>query len=131
MLLNVAVRYRHNFTTILINPHGVVSGTAITGRKIPALLKDGEYAFREFGGAMDFGAPYQRVKLIHLLTFYRNRDGFGSEDAVFIPLDHYTLGYYFNERYYIALKDGDPIHWLAESDEPPPADNPIQLSDHR
>ncbi len=109
----VSIRHRYHYGSIAINEFGVVCGDALTGNKIPALMRDGEYLYRPFGGVIDEDSLMQNakpVKLVNITGFWWNDLGMGS-DGYEIPIDHAVKGYFLNDKYYLAIKNDKPLHW--------------------
>ena len=105
----VAIRYRHNFANIVLTENEIISGNAISGRMIPALLKNGEYMFRLFGGVADSDSNYQKVKLVGITAFWWSESTITP--TLEIPSDSYVGGFYHNDRFLIAIKNDLPIVW--------------------
>ncbi len=95
------VRYRQNYK------YHVYSRT--DRGLIPALLRDGEYAFKPFGGFLSFedDEEYQFVKLVNL-TAYTVNEG-GLEDWKDIPTGHLVLGCYRYSQYFIFTWKNSPV----------------------
>ncbi len=111
--MSVSIRHRYHYGNVIINQEKVVQGKAITGVTIPALLRNGEYCYKPFGGVIDDDSvmrQVQRVKLVNLTGFWW--DDIGMSEGYEIPMGHAVKGYLFNDRYYVAIKDDQPMHWL-------------------
>lgn len=113
--MSVSIKFHYHYGNIYINLDGVIHGSALTGNTIPALRKNGDWWYRPFGGVIDEelakrNARYRPVKLLNIRGFWWNDLGMG-EDGYEIPSGHLTKGYYFNDRYYLAILDDAPIHW--------------------
>lgn len=113
--MSVSIRHRYHGGNVLINTEKVINGNsvAITGNTIPALLRNGTYRYRPFGGVVDEEAMTKddiRLKIVNVTALWWNDIGFG-DDCYRIPANHYIKGYLINEKYYIAIKDDKPLHW--------------------
>ena len=111
--MSVSIRYRHNNANVLMNTEKVITGNAVTSNTIPALLRGGSYCFKPFGGVIDEDSMMrtaQAVKLVNVTGFWWNDMGMGP-DGYDIPLGHAVKGYFQNGRYYIAIRNDQPIHW--------------------
>lgn len=108
----VSIRHRYHYGNVLISDSKVIHGDALTSNTIPALLKNGEYCYKPFGGVIDDDSvmgSVQRVKLVNLTGFWWNDVGMG--EGINIPVGHAVKGYVLDERYYVAIKDDKPLHW--------------------
>lgn len=115
--MSVSIRHHYHGGNVYINTKKVILGHAVTGVTIPALRCNGQYRYKPFGGILDdeYGSAkeLQVVKLVNLTGFWWNDIAFG-DDGIDIPVNHIVKGYYFNDRYYIAIKNDQLIHWYCE-----------------
>ncbi|HFQ4951150.1 TPA: hypothetical protein ACGUO9_004191 [Vibrio vulnificus] len=116
--MSVSIKHHYHYGNVYINENGVICGKALTGNTIPALRTNGDLRYLPFGGVIDdeFAKAceqYRPVKLLNISAFWWNDLGMG-EDGYEIPLDHITKGYYFNDRYYLAILNDVPIHWQSD-----------------
>jgi len=113
--MSVSIRHRYNYANVLINTDKVISGGAVTGNTIPAVLKDGSLYYLPFGGVIDDDSVMKNakaVKLVNVTGFWWNAMGMGR-DGYEIPIGHAVKGYLLNDRYCIAIKNDKPLHWPA------------------
>ncbi|USD35550.1 MULTISPECIES: hypothetical protein [Vibrio] len=111
--MSVSIRHRYHYGNVLINDEKVITGDAITGNAIPALRKNGSLRYMPFGGVIDEDCVFGNaipVKLVNLTCFWWNDIGMGS-DGYEIPLNHAVKGYLFHGKYYVAIRNDQPLHW--------------------
>lgn len=107
--LNISIRHRFANTQVTISPGAIICGRSITFTTIPALLSNGDLEYREFAGGFEIGSQPEDakpVKLVNITGFYANNQAHppGTE----IQRDHYVVGFYYHQQYYVALKNGLP-----------------------
>ncbi|QFT40021.1 MULTISPECIES: hypothetical protein [unclassified Vibrio] len=105
----LTIRHRWNAGSLPLNEDGLLFGYSVIGNNIPALLKDGELAYKPYLGTLDnvYLLNVKRVKLVNLNGYTHDKDGL--VDWQLIPVDHYLVGVYRNGGYYILTKDREPI----------------------
>lgn len=105
----VSIQHRYNYANVIINENKVVMGRAISATNIPALLKNGDYAYRPFGGVIAKTDTLPKVKLVNIVKFWWNEDGFGP--GLDIPIGDVVLGHLLHDKYYLVIENDAPIHW--------------------
>lgn len=132
--MSVSIRHRHNHANVLISAEKVISGGAVTGNTIPAMLKDGRLYYLPFGGVIDDDSVMKHakaVKLVNVTGFWWNAMGMGN-DGYEIPIGHAVKGYLLNNRYYIAIKNDKPLHWpVVQQRTNYHTDNVVNIKDSR
>lgn len=92
-----SIRYRQNYKYHVYtrNDRGL----------IPALLRDGEYAFKSFGGFLPFedDEEYQFVKLVNLTAYTVEKNGVEVWED--IRSGYYVLGCYRYGAYFILERN--------------------------
>ena len=94
----------------LINEHKVISGETTYGKNLARALPDGSVAYHEFGGVMDHDDPSEcahKVKLVYITAFQWEI----NEERFVIPDNSFTLGYLFNDKLYLGIRNDMPLHW--------------------
>ncbi|GEM79574.1 hypothetical protein [Vibrio superstes] len=105
-----SIRYKHNYRFVTLYPSITPDrlGNLISGNTIPALLKNGDQKFAPYKGSIDIKEcdGLQRVKLVHIKG-WSPTDG---ETGLWydMPPEHYIVGAYKNDGYYIVLFDNMP-----------------------
>jgi hypothetical protein len=109
--MDVSIRHRYNHASTVVSPSGVVFGKPLCGNHIPAKGRDGQLHYRPFGGVIDdaISGNHQCVKLVNISDFFWNDMGMGQGCS--IPRHHVVKGCYFNNCYYIAIKNDLPVHF--------------------
>lgn len=109
--MDVSIISKINNKAALISPLGVIAGDLWCGNKIAAKGRDGQLIYRTFGGVIDDEAVacHQRVKLCHITHFYWNDVGAG--EGYSIPRHHIVKGCFFNNKFYIAIRSDNPVHF--------------------
>ncbi|MBD1559577.1 hypothetical protein HC752_21780 [Vibrio sp. S9_S30] len=105
-----AIRYTHNYRNVVLNERGAIQGSGVSGDRLPALSKDGEHKFKSFGGflPLDFDTKqHQLVKLVGVNGFTHDDDGLTDWEN--LPPNHYCVGCYLNDEYYLLLENQFPI----------------------
>ncbi|EKZ9225808.1 hypothetical protein M2G93_16985 [Vibrio vulnificus] len=104
----IVVRHRYHYGSLTVSPNGLLYQTALVGSRIPALLRNGDWTYKEYKGAFDDVElrSLQQVKLINLIGYTFEEDGIGG--WIDIPPNSFVLGAYFRGGFYLLLKDGKP-----------------------
>ncbi|CCO48440.1 hypothetical protein VIBNISOn1_530009 [Vibrio nigripulchritudo SOn1] len=107
----IAIRHRYNNSNVILNGKGLVFETkALCKDRLPARIKNYEPLYKRFGGffnADNILNTVQRVKLIDINAFTQDEDGLTG--WIDIPKESYIVGVYMHDRYYVLLKEGEPI----------------------
>lgn len=107
-----AIRHRYHYGAIILNSKGLAEPTtALVQGKLPALNKQGDLVYNEYGGFFDADSVMnyvQRVKLVNIDAFTHDEDGMSN--WIDIPSDRYLIGVYLHGRYYVLLdEDRKPL----------------------
>lgn len=110
-----SIRYRHNYTHVVIGEDGSVIGKSVTHDEICALRSNDSPLFLKFGGFVDFESVTkgrdQLVKLINITHYTLEHDRYCWEE---VESGHYCVGVCRFNRYYMVLKGGRPIEFPIE-----------------
>lgn len=109
--MSIIVRSLFQGKLSLIGDDRIINGPGLNaGKNLARALPGGQVAYHEFGGVMDHTEPVpsaKKVKLVFLVGFQWEL----TEKATNIPPNSFTVGYLFNEKLYVAIKDNKPLFW--------------------
>ncbi|OEF59059.1 hypothetical protein [Enterovibrio norvegicus] len=107
-----AIRYRHNYKSIILSASSAATYEASTGQSVPALLKDGSLIYFPFGGFVERrGLTHaQFVKLVDVIGFSMNEDESGAWEDV---TEKQVLGVFLKGKYYVVLDGGKVIGLMS------------------
>ncbi|WP_281188421.1 hypothetical protein [Vibrio harveyi] len=109
----IVLRHRYHYGSLVVSEKGALNGSSIVNDQIPAILRNGEYAYKPYRGVLnDVGLiNIQLVKLVNLTDYTYDPDGFNG--WIRIPNKHYVVGVFLHGGYYLLLKHDRPqIHAL-------------------
>lgn len=127
----VSIRHKYHYGNVTINPNGVITGKALTGNNIPAQLKDGSLHYRPFAGILDDDLGlHQPVKLVNITAIWWDDSAAGNPDIV-IPERHFLLGTFYNDSYYITLRNREILTWPRPNEKQVRKNNVVSLFPHK
>ncbi len=128
-VLLMYIRTRFNYGSVVLDERG--NSSANTRTTIGALLKNGELLFRRFGGCIEAREPEMKfVKLTEIISVNFSDDEMNNWEDV--PFEHYVVGVYMNDCFYVALFDNAiKSHPYTPQKKPSTKNNVISLFDRR